>query len=201
MKNIAIILLVAMCTACASHKGSTSLGSTTNRTSSSKPVIKSDEQIAAEKEAADLAAEKARRAAEAAAQQAEAEAAAKQAAADAAAQQALAEAQAKAKAEEERLAAAAKAREERVKVIETKSTTEGKFHVIVGSYKSIENARSASETAINQGFTPSIMENEEGMYRVAVFNATTENAARKRLAQIKMKFATYSDAWLLIQKN
>lgn len=200
MKNIAIIFMVALCTACASHKGSTSLGSTTHRTSSSKPVIKSNEQIAAEKEAADLAAEKARRQAEAAAQQAAAEAAAQQAAADEAAAKALAEAQAKAKAEEERLAAAAKAREEKVKIVETQSTTNGKYHVIVGSYKSIENARAASETAINQGFTPSIMENDEGLYRVAVFNAATESVARTRLAQIKMKFATYSDAWLLIQK-
>ncbi len=199
MKYIAIIL-AAMCVSCASHKGSSSLDSTTSKPSSSKPVIKSDEQLAAEAEAAELAAEKARRAAEAAAQQAAAEAQAKAAEAEAAAQKALAEAQAKAAAEEARLAAEAKAREEKVRVVETKSTTNGKYHVIIGSYKSLANARAASETAINQGYTPSIMENEEGLYRVAVFNAATESVARTRLAQIKMKYATYSDAWLLIVK-
>jgi len=200
MRIISIFILALCMASCASHKGSSSLGETTKKTSSTKPVIKSDEQLAMEREAAELEAEKARRAAEAAAQQAKAEADAKAAEAELAAQRALAEAEAKAKAEEARLAAAAKAREEKVKIVETKSTSNGKYHVIIGSYKSIANARAASETAINQGFTPSIMENDEGLYRVAVFNATTESAARTRLAQIKMKFATYSDAWLLIQK-
>lgn len=120
--------------------------------------------------------------------------------AERAAQKSLEEARAKAAEEEARLAAAAKSREESVKVIESRSINQGKYYVIVGSFKSLENARAASETVISQGYTPSIMENEDGLYRVAIFNAVKEGTARTKLAQVKMQHSEYNDAWLLIQK-
>ncbi len=199
--KIAVVgMLAAACVSCASHKGSSSLGKT-NNTTQQTPKVKSEEQLKAEREAAELAAEKKRREAEAAAQRAKADAEAKAAEVNAAAQKVLDDAKAKAEEEEARLAAEAKAREEKVTVVETKSEVDGRFYVIIGSFKRLENARAASEAVANQGYNPSIMENEDGLYRVAILNAETESTARKMLGQIKRKFLIYADAWLLIQKR
>lgn len=201
LKIVAASMIGMVCLSCASHKGSSSLGSTSKSTASASPKVKDDAQLAMEKAAAEEAAEKARRAAEAAAQRAKAEAEAKAREAEEAAKKAMAEAKAKAAAEEAAIAAAAKAREEKVKVVETKTAVAGKYHVVVGSFKSLANAKAASDIVANLGYTPSIMENEEGLYRVAVYNAETEDTARKKLAQIKMKYSQYADAWLLIEKK
>ena len=148
--KIAVVgMLAAACVSCASHKGSSSLGKT-NNTTQQTPKVKSEEQLKAEREAAELAAEKKRREAEAAAQRAKADAEAKAAEVNAAAQKVLDDAKAKAEEEEARLAAEAKAREEKVTVVETKSEVDGRFYVIIGSFKRLENARAASEAVANQ---------------------------------------------------
>lgn len=197
---IAIALAGLMLVSCASHKGSSSLGTTKRTTASASPKVKNDAQLAMEKAAAEEAAEKARRAAQAAEQQARAEAEAKAREAEEAARKAMAEAKAKAAAEEAAIAAAAKAKVEKVKVIESSIKTDGKYHVVVGSFKSLANARTACETLVEQGYTPNIVENEDGMYRVTVFNEAAEDTARKKLAQVKIKYPQYDDAWLLIEK-
>lgn len=214
IKYISVATLAVLCVACGSHRGSSSLGSSSNtttvKTTSSTPKVKSDEQLAADKAAAEQKAKEAKAAAEAAAQKLKEEAEAKAKEAEAAAQKALAEAKAKAAEEEAKLAAAARMREEQVKVVEIvksatasnkESASDGKYHVVIGSFGKIENARNLAQTAMEQGYTPSIMENADGMYRVSVLNANTESVARTRLAQIKMKHPEYADAWLLVSKK
>jgi len=199
-KIFALAIVAVMCVSCASHKGSSSLGTSSKSATTTSPKVKDDAQLAMEKAAAEEAAEKARRAAQAAEQRAKAEAEAKQREAEEAAQRAMAEAKAKAAAEEAAIAAAAKSKIEKVKVVEAAAKPEGKYHVVVGSFKSLANAKAASETVVQQGYNPNIMENEDGMYRVTVFNADNEETARKKLAQVKMKYPQYDDAWLLIEK-
>lgn len=199
---ISLALVSFLCISCASHKGSSSLGKSSAKSSKvvSSPKVKSEERLANEKAQAEAQSSKQREVVEANAEKAKHEADKLKAEAELAAQKSLEQAKSKAAEEEARLAAEAKAREESVKVIETKSVNEGRYFVIVGSFKSLENARAASEKVISQGYTPSIMENDEGLYRVAIFNAVKEGTARTKLAQIKMKHSEYGDAWLLIKK-
>lgn len=90
---------------------------------------------------------------------------------------------------------------ESVKLIESEGSNHaaGMYHVIVGSFKSLENAKAASNNAIKQGFLPSIMENNEGMYRVAVFSGD-EASARAKVAEIREHFKEYVGIWLLLEK-
>ncbi len=91
-------------------------------------------------------------------------------------------------------------KEEKVSIIESADTQRsGKYHIIIGSFKQLENARTLSNNAIKQGFLPSIMENEEGMYRVAVFTGD-EASARSKLSEMRTTHAEYVGMWLLIEK-
>lgn len=149
-----------------------------------------------------------------AAQEAEAKAKAAAEEAAAAAKKAKEEAEAKAKAAAEEAAAAAKkaketaeqtvvVKEEKVKVVESEATTDdsNRYHIIIGSFKQLTNARQQSQDAVSKGFYPSIMENEEGLYRVAVFSSGTESSARKKIAELRKKYTEYVGMWLLIEKK
>ncbi|MDO4461931.1 MAG: SPOR domain-containing protein [Bacteroidia bacterium] len=137
-------------------------------------------------------AEAERRAAEEAAKaKAEAEAAAKKAQEELDRQKVEAEQKAK--------AAVAKVtiREEKATLVESKAANAGQYHVIVGSFKSLDNARKASDSAIAQGYLPSVMENADGMYRVSLFTADDEDVARTKLVEILEKHPEYVGIWLL----
>lgn len=91
-------------------------------------------------------------------------------------------------------------RTEAVKIVETKQTAPaGKFHIIIGSFKVLVNARAASDNAVKDGFLPSIMENDEGMYRVAVFSGD-EDTARKKIHEMRQDSNKYVGIWLLAEK-
>lgn len=92
-------------------------------------------------------------------------------------------------------------REEKVKVIESepdKSTF--KFYVIIGSFRIIENAKNYKTQLKEEGFQPTILENENGLYRVSVKGINEELTARNEIAQIRSKFNNHNDVWLLISK-
>ncbi len=91
-------------------------------------------------------------------------------------------------------------KEEKVTIVESSATEQsGKYHIIIGSFKQLENARNLSSEAVKEGFLPSIMENEDGLYRVAVFTGD-EQSARNKLAEMRETNKQYVGMWLLVQK-
>lgn len=195
-----------------SRKGSSSISSShKSKTSQTTPKVKSAADIEAERQAAIEAA----RQAEAKAKEEAAAAAAKslkaKEEAEAKAKAAAEEAAAKAKAAAEEAAAKAKAaaeeavlvREEKVTVVESNAEIEdaNRYHIIIGSFKQLVNARQQCQDAISKGFLPSIMENEDGMYRVAVVSYAAEKTARRKIAELRKERPEYVGIWLLIEKK
>ncbi len=135
-----------------------------------------------------------------AAQEAEAKAKAAAEEAKAAAQKAKEEADAKAQAA---LEEAIQVKEEKVTVVESNDAIDdaNRYHVIIGSFKKLTNARTLCQDAISKNFLPSIMENEDGLYRVAICSFSSEQTARKRIAALRTQHKEYVGMWLLVEKK
>lgn len=89
-------------------------------------------------------------------------------------------------------------REERVTHVEH-SGPDFRFYVILGSFRVLDNARNFRSELFQQNFTPVILENENGLYRVSVSAFNDEQSARSRIAQIRQQYPKYDDVWLLIR--
>ena len=74
------------------------------------------------------------------------------------------------------------------------------FFVIVGSFKSNENAGNYKQELTKQGFKPIVLHSDTGYYRVCVDSFTDEAAARNRVQGIRTKSPKFADSWLLIRK-
>jgi cell division protein FtsN len=72
------------------------------------------------------------------------------------------------------------------------------YYVIVGSFQVLDNARRFRTDLIEEGFTPIMLESEEGFFRVSVAAFNDELAARERLGEIRRMHEKYNDVWLLI---
>lgn len=202
-KLILMLAVCAMVCGCGSQRGSSTLkeGQSTTVGKVTTPKIKSSEQLAAQEEAAAAKVEQAKQEAEAAEAASKAAVEQQKAEAEAAATQALQTAQQKAEEEVQRIAQQAVAREEKVTVIENFGySRSGNYFVIIGSFKKHEGAVTASKQAIAQDLQAFILENSEGLYRIAVYNTADEKTARLRLAKIKTQYPEYAEAWLLISK-
>lgn len=91
-------------------------------------------------------------------------------------------------------------KQEKVKVIETPVDEKaGKYYVIIGSFKVLDNARNFRQQLMAEKFTPTILENENGLFRVSVASYDDETMARSRIADIRAQYDKYSDVWLLIR--
>ncbi len=75
-----------------------------------------------------------------------------------------------------------------------------KFFIIVGSFKSSDNAGKFKQELAQQGFKPIILHSETGMFRVCVDSFNDEASARSRVQGIRTKYTKYADAWLLIKR-
>lgn len=75
-----------------------------------------------------------------------------------------------------------------------------RFYIILGSFKSYENAQRFKRQLAAEDFFPGILVNEAGLYRVCVNSYDDESAARSKVAEIRQQFTKYADAWLLIKK-
>ncbi len=75
------------------------------------------------------------------------------------------------------------------------------FFVIMGSFRSNENAHGFKNTLTNKGFKPVILLSETGFHRVCVDSYTDETEARMRVHDIRTNFPEYDDTWLLIRKE
>ena len=91
-------------------------------------------------------------------------------------------------------------RTESVKPIDQSERTLYGFYVIIGSFRSIDNARKECTSLVAKGFTPVVLENENGLFRISVGGYDEENAARARIAGIRAAYENHSDVWLLIRK-
>jgi cell division protein FtsN len=92
-------------------------------------------------------------------------------------------------------------KEEKVKVIDTTPEQEVfKYYVIIGSFRVLDNARNYKTQLLSEGFTPVLLENENGLYRVSVAAYNDETPARTRINNIRTKYEKYADVWLLIRK-
>ena len=91
-------------------------------------------------------------------------------------------------------------KQEKVKIIETQANEKaGKFYVIIGSFKVLDNARNFRQQLVAEKFAPSILENENGLYRVSVASYDDESMARTRTADIRSQYEKYADVWLLVR--
>ncbi len=92
-------------------------------------------------------------------------------------------------------------KEEKVKVVDNTNKEVFKYYVIIGSFKVLENAKNYKTQLIEEGFTPVLLENENGLYRVSVSAYNDEQPARDKIGSIRSKFEKYNDVWLLISKK
>ncbi|MFN3555031.1 MAG: SPOR domain-containing protein [Bacteroidales bacterium] len=74
------------------------------------------------------------------------------------------------------------------------------YFVIIGSFRSRENANRYTQELIAKGFVPVILLSETGFHRVSVDSFMMESDARQRILQIRRSFPEHSDTWLLIRK-
>ena len=92
-------------------------------------------------------------------------------------------------------------RTESVKPIDASERTMYEFYVIIGSFRSIENARQYNVDLVRKGFTPTILESENGLFRISAGGYNDENAARARIAAIRATYEEHTDVWLLVRKK
>jgi len=90
---------------------------------------------------------------------------------------------------------------ENVRQVDSQERTMYRFYVIIGSFRDIENARRNNIDLTRKGFTPVILENENGLFRISVGGYEDERAARARIANIRASYAEHRDVWLLIRRQ
>lgn len=72
------------------------------------------------------------------------------------------------------------------------------YSVVIGSFKNRTNAFSLKERMQNEGYTPVLGENEQGMLRVIVTSFETKAEAEKSRDAIRSKYRpNFQDAWVL----
>ena len=90
-------------------------------------------------------------------------------------------------------------RTESVKLIDQTDTLR-KYYVIIGSFRSIDNARQYNSDMQEKGFASTILESENGLYRISAGGYDAENAARAKIAEIRANYDEHGDVWLLLSK-
>ncbi len=74
-----------------------------------------------------------------------------------------------------------------------------KYFVIIGSFRYPENVKKYMQQMRDEGFSPFVLRNQEGLFRVAVFSYDDEQLAREKISAIKRAFPQHDDTWLLIK--
>jgi cell division protein FtsN len=75
------------------------------------------------------------------------------------------------------------------------------YFVILGSFRSVDNANRFLNALVTQGFEPVILISESGLHRISIDSFTDEIVARTRVQRIRNNYPEYKDAWLLIRKR
>ncbi|HUV01037.1 MAG TPA: SPOR domain-containing protein [Bacteroidales bacterium] len=90
--------------------------------------------------------------------------------------------------------------EEKLVPTDEKAPDPSRYFVIIGSFRNPDNAKKYQSQIRNDGFTPEVLKNEAGLYRVSVLATDDVTIARNEVRRIWANFTKYSDTWLLIQK-
>lgn len=89
-------------------------------------------------------------------------------------------------------------RSEEFTVVDTPQNTSLKtYHVVIGSFKNQSNANRLQKN-MQPDYSPTIVRNKQGMYRVLVASFDTFEQADKKSRQLQNQFP---DIWILIQKK
>lgn len=92
-------------------------------------------------------------------------------------------------------------RQEKVKVVAGEANqTLFTYNIIVGSFSVYDNAVNLKKRLIPEGYSPTLLQNEQGMYRVCISGYSEEATARSQIQTVKKRFPEFSDAWLLIAR-
>jgi len=91
-------------------------------------------------------------------------------------------------------------RTESVKPVDQMEATIYRYYVVIGSFKNISNARQQTVALVKEGLSPTILENENGLFRISAGGYNEENEARRRINEIRAKYANHKDVWLLRRK-
>lgn len=91
--------------------------------------------------------------------------------------------------------------EEKLVPNDEKITDSHKYFVIIGSFRSLENARKYQSQINKEGFVSEILKNEAGHYRISVKATDDITEARNEVRRIWANYSKYSDTWMLIRKN
>jgi len=75
------------------------------------------------------------------------------------------------------------------------------YFVILGSFRSADNANRFMDGLVTKGFQPVILISESGLHRVSIDSFPDELVARTRVQRIRNNYPEYKDAWLLIRKR
>lgn len=76
-------------------------------------------------------------------------------------------------------------------------TTLKRYSVVVGSFGIKSNAQGLQKS-LQPAYTPTVVQNEKGMYRVLLISYNTYEEAREKLQEVRERFA---DAWILAQQE
>jgi cell division protein FtsN len=89
---------------------------------------------------------------------------------------------------------------EEVLIIDNNSTA-NRYYVILGSFSVINYANKYSEQLIKEGFTPNILQNNNGLFRISILSTNNIKEARDLISEIKLKYPKHQDVWLLKRIN
>ncbi len=92
-------------------------------------------------------------------------------------------------------------KEEKLVEVEKEPPVSNRYYVIIGSFKSRENAVNYQEELKEKGFESNLLRNEEGFYRVSVKSTDEMLDARSEIMSIRTNYPEHADTWLLIRKK
>jgi cell division protein FtsN len=92
-------------------------------------------------------------------------------------------------------------KEEKLVEVEKEPPVSNLYYVIIGSFKSRENAVNYQAELKEKGFESNLLRNEEGFYRVSVKSTNEILDARSEIMSIRINYPEHADTWLLIRKK
>jgi cell division protein FtsN len=92
-------------------------------------------------------------------------------------------------------------REEKLVEVEKEPPVGEQYYVIIGSFRSRDNAVNYQKELKVKGFESNLLRNEEGFYRVSVKSTDEIVDARREIMSIRTRYPEHADTWLLIRKQ
>lgn len=90
--------------------------------------------------------------------------------------------------------------EEKLVEVDEEPPVESMYFVIIGSFRSKDNALKYQAEIGEKGFSSVLLKNEAGFYRVSVKATDEIMDARNEIKRIRERYPEHVDTWLLIRK-